>query len=177
MNKPKARFFYHLDRSGNIENNKIKVIEAIDSRKRTFHINNFYGTNIIINFDFLSKHGVSYLIEGNENTPIEILLESARLKYFPDRPSRFQSVFAFNTKEDALDFAKKYDAPIGSKIYKVSTKGKSYTGDMNLLSSYDVTSGFNFKYWHDADKLEVEEVLLELPVTIHEVVGWYDPNE
>lgn len=96
--------------------------------------------------DGLSRHGKQYLldelivIKSQSGTPlsvcpvmpvIELVSELVRRANFPGRPSRFTSIFAWETKEEALAFRESHRGGQGT-ICRVSA-GSYFRGDMNLL--------------------------------------------
>lgn len=94
--------FYHVDRRRNInECGKLEI---------PFKSLLLSG----ITFDSVSCHGNNYLYQPqslNFSREYEIVLEYIRTLKFPKFPSRFQCLFASKTKEEALEWAKKYCTP------------------------------------------------------------------
>jgi len=63
--------------------------------------------------DGVTSHGERYMLRGQAqdmgvNEIIELLFEYVRKSHFPSRPSRFQSVFAFENIDQAVSFGNKY---------------------------------------------------------------------
>jgi hypothetical protein len=82
----------------------------------------------------LSSHGKTWLLDSNSEPHTrlrEMVFEFVRRSSFPGKPSRFQSVFAFNTLDDAKAFCNFYAAP-GSAIWEV-TAVDSFRANMMLL--------------------------------------------
>ena len=62
-------------------------------------------------YETLSLHGKQYLLTAqppNYSLDYELTLEHIRALKFPDKPSRFQCLFASKTKDEALLWAKKH---------------------------------------------------------------------
>lgn len=85
--------------------------------------------------DGLSLHGARYLIQLNDmvnfpNLTTELYFEYIRWKHYCDKPSRLQSLFAWQTFEDALAFARETGK---GKIYEVQGQTAAFVGDMNHM--------------------------------------------
>ncbi len=88
--------------------------------------------------DGLSQHGVSWLLQqpaiGNDTSAIEMLFEFVRRSFFPETPSRFQSVFACETAEAARNFAARYSVgPLPGRVWEVEAADGVWA-NMGLLS-------------------------------------------
>jgi len=99
----------------------------------------------------------------------EWMFEMIRLSDFPDRPSRFQSFFGFETLEAAQKFAQ----GTSSQILKIEYQ-QGFRADMNLLSfsSFPNALQRGTKYWKGesgADDPNLE-VLMQEPVTVLDTV-------
>jgi hypothetical protein len=100
--------------------------------------------------DGLSQHGLGYLFwQGPLVSPlqpgiydanaigqmnshaIELIFEFVRRTAFPDRPSRHQSIFAWETRDDAVRFAQGQGLT-GAVIWEIQGEC-SFKADMNLL--------------------------------------------
>jgi hypothetical protein len=65
---------------------------------------------------------------------IELLIEYVRRSFYPEKPSRFQSVFAFDNYEQAKDFKYRFsDDKSKGSIWEVEANN-ILKADMNLLS-------------------------------------------
>lgn len=124
--------------------------------------------------DGVTSHGEYYFLRGERpakgvNEVIELLFDYVRKSYFPSCPSRFQSVFAFKTIDQALHFKNNYGNP-DSTIYEVESD-KAFRADMRLLTlqgsllllSYDA-----HKYWQGISCGDdpIWEYLLSPPVKV-----------
>ena len=122
----------------------------------------------------LSYHGISYLyrnLEPNHTFRTDLILQELNLEYVRwknniNEPSRLQSLFAWENKEDALKFAKENKAY--PTIYEVEALGRFFMADMDLSRRPDSA----LKYWHgkplcnDDNYKQTWECVLELPVRI-----------
>ena len=122
-------------------------------------------------FDMLFPEGVTY--HGNEyfvkperriigenrqfeprfglNATIELIFEYVRRSHFPDRPSRFQSFFAFDSEGDTNRFIReKTKLADPAYVWEVECEHEPFRADMNLLDiggSVICVSYFAHKYW------------------------------
>lgn len=157
--------FYHVDRTDTLKN--LKTIELIKPNVPE----EFKETLLELFPNGLSYHGVHYALQSSEeqhiSTSIEQIFELYRQMYFPDKPSRFQSFFAFTSLEDAINFT--LDYPL-AKIYKVSIDHDNYhIGDMNLVKGETIIQCHKFAldYWSGRLSNEpLKEVLLVPPIRI-----------
>jgi hypothetical protein len=140
-------------------------------------IDEFYPSGI-------SNHGKQYLenryhfVYDNRNSPfasymplIEMTFELVRQIKFKDKPSRFESFYACETYEEALEY-RKDKRNLESKIYKVSTES-FFKADMNLLKAPTIIGSVILaeKYWNgESSENPFWEILMKSPVKIlHEV--------
>lgn len=93
--------------------------------------------------DGISSHGKKYLLDEYllidspqgpvPYTPhipmIELVSELVRRIYFPDKPSRFTTLFAWGSRDEAVEFQQQYGT---GNIYEVEAE-EFFRGDMNLL--------------------------------------------
>lgn len=116
-------------------------------------------------YDQQGKSYVSYL------HIIEVTFELVRLLKFPDKPSRFTSLFGCETLEDARRF-KTERCNNSGEIYKVSTD-KFFKADMHLLYTATIPGNIIIaeKYWKgEASSNPFWEILMQAPVAIIEKV-------
>jgi hypothetical protein len=99
---------------------------------------------------------------------IELVAELVRRLSFPDHPSRFTSVFAWESLDDAKWFRQKYSSP-EAPIFRMSGE-MTFRGDINLLLLGGTILGawlYATKYWRgDSSASPRWEVLVVPPVTI-----------
>lgn len=154
--------FYHVDRA-----NSIKKLKTINLFKPS--LPDMLNKALLELFpDGISNHGYHYAIQSFEgqhtSTSAEQIFELYRQLYFPNKPSRFQSFFAFTSIEDAMKFA-----PY-SNIYEVKSDNDNYhIGDMNLVKGETIIQCHKFAldYWSGHLSNEpLKEVLLVPPIRI-----------
>lgn len=128
----------------------------------------------------ISSHGRQYLYDKytwlyDHNTKsyisylhiIEITFELVRLWKYPDKPSRFISLFGCLTMEDAQKFKREKCSDMGD-IYKVSTDS-FFKADMNLLYTASIPGNILLaeKYWRGQQgPTPFWEVLMKAPINI-----------
>lgn len=182
--------YYTVDRAGTLQKelenygNLILLNPRINSeevREKIENIQKLFPNG-------LSRHGVSYLNsvhpnalnENNKNPSastnalIEMVFEFIRRIYFPQLPSRFESVFGFETKEDCQNFIRDYGQGYeNAKIFKFISETKGFKADMAWLksgNSYADTINYAFQYWNGKSTENPQwEILIKLPVGIKEV--------
>lgn len=137
----------------------------------------------------LTRHGAEYLLRlpflvASDFGPgigekisvlyepfLEMVLEIVRVAWFADKPSRFSSVFAWQTLDEAKAFRDKYN---GGDIYMVDAD-PGFQADMKLVA----LGGTNIaalwlarQYWRgEASATPAWETLLRPPVVVGEKVG------
>ncbi len=87
--------------------------------------------------DGVTSHGECYILRGQTpakgvNEVIELLFEYVRKSYFPSRPSRFQSFFASENIDQAVNFRNKHRTS-DSLIWEVESN-VAFKADMRLLT-------------------------------------------
>ena len=171
--------YLHLDRIGDLKRGDVLELQRrMDSNGLSAYGGMFCQDFIRHLEDLcqagLSYHGISYLFRNFETSRAfradlilkELNLEYVRWKNKIDEPSRFQSLFAFTDKEDALKFAQ--DNKAYPTIYEVEPLGRFFKADMN----YSRYPNYAKQYWRgksmcdDNDRRQIWECLLELPVKI-----------
>lgn len=180
--------FYTVSRADISGKDELTLYKRKDISQDIFEVQDIYKQkdvkDLIDNFypNGISNHGLQYLYNkfnfvqdfNNDyfvsyNGVMEGIFELIRLLKFSDCPSRFTSIFACKTFEDALKFKFENCNNTGD-IYKVSSK-KYFKADMNLLKIGSIPSSFLFaeKYWSgEGSKAPFWEYLLEDPVKIIE---------
>ena len=109
-------FFYHIDR---------------DKRLRA-------GMELTLNDNGLSQHGATYWgpigssIENLNNLLIEHIFEQVRLKYFPDRPSRFTSFFGCNSLDELNMWGSRLKIQPDTPVWEIEANN-SFKADSGLL--------------------------------------------
>jgi hypothetical protein len=166
--------YYHVDRAENLKKGDvIGYIEGLDVASE--NISEIYSEG-------LTRHGVNHLKESQSGpTVAEWVLEFVRLIQFPEIPSRFQSVFAFETIESAERFLNESSATIPDDVdpvvWKVEAESKyGFKGDMNALPGeipqFEIGVAYADRYWSGDPGSEnpLWEVYLEPPVRVAERV-------
>lgn len=119
----------------------------------------------------LSLHGERYLVGGNKDSFYELMYEVVRRNYYPHRISRLESLFAFETIEEAIKFAREYRKDYKCNILEVTSEEYEIF-DMNYLSGGSGEDIYNkcLKYWEGELTLNpIRECLLKLPVKVHKI--------
>lgn len=165
---------YHVDRGKKLsqgqfvnyrdspENLRSQVIEIV---------NEYYPEGI-------SRHGEKYLttVEPNEFTNYlnEWVFEFVRMTEFPERPSRFQSVFGTETVENAREFANQFWED-EVNIWKIECIDScSFRGDMSWLGTQSFPDGIwrSREYWNgnSIGPDPTWEIFGKLPVKVVELM-------
>lgn len=183
---------YHIDRSNSLKEGML--INPLHPR-----INPEFLTDVI-NRKFpegLSLHGNHYFARQansfitsdgkliNDNIPsvnaylIDNIFEYERVINFPQRPSRFQSIFCSETIEEAKSWVDFFRLGSEAKIWEVETEHDEYArldakwlkGDINVLS-FITLSHYAQRYWsgepHPGESQF--ELLIKLPVVVNRLV-------
>ena len=103
--------------------------------------------------DGVSSFGERYFLRNSSDPrltepAIELIFEYVRRANFPERPSRFQSVFGFESLNQVIEFRNRFGGGQGV-IWEIESE-KYFRADMSLLtlgSSILVCSYFANKYW------------------------------
>lgn len=128
----------------------------------------------------LSHFGTDHLIQrlflpGTEDTDqeIELIFELVRRAEHPDRPSRYTSVFAAETLEEAIAWRIEVDAP-DAPIYEVEATA-AFRGDAEQLTLSGTVAEVWMRagaFWRGKGTATPRwELLLEAPVRILAAVG------
>lgn len=162
--------FYTIDRGSTLKENLKINLKLYDDISPTFlkgHVDSLFP-------DGLSSHGEHYFLRNNSKAlnvspMLELIIEYVRRADYKNKPSRFQSFFAFDSLSQAKDFRSEY-GETSNAIYKINTD-IYHKANMKLLyagNSILVTSYFANSYWQSVPGIEeiCWEYLLPLPVTI-----------
>lgn len=161
--------FYSLDRLGTLNQDleiRLTRYNDINPAELQQHVDLLFP-------DGLSRHGEQYFLK-NDSSPrfsapsIEMLFEYVRRACFPDRPSRFQSMFAFESLNEAIEFKARYGNGQGT-IWQIESI-EYFKADMGLLilgNTILVHSYLAHKYWKgEAGERPIWEVLLVPPIRV-----------
>ncbi len=119
----------------------------------------------------LSLHGMRYLfskyLKDNQSYYIELVYENVRAKYYAKAPSRFQSYFAFETRQQVNNFDTHFTDRNNKRTLWLVESDEFFKADMSLLNRGNSISGFienAHSYWSGVifDEQNVE-CLLPLP--------------
>lgn len=143
------------------------------------HINQMYPEGF-------SRHGVQYFRDPwLERTPsdlqsgiLELLLEGTRKAYYPEKACRYQSVFATDSIESAINFRTSHGKPEDS-IHELHPQAEPHRGDMAIYSLNGTFASMDHRfhlYWQGKtlDILGHQpqwEYVLPLPVMIGDRVA------
>ncbi|ELH0894232.1 hypothetical protein Q9887_001101 [Vibrio fluvialis] len=176
--------YYHLSRPGLIKSKTLDLV--VDQKHSHTHLWDD-GSVSQYEFDGLSQHGRFYLsliqrtgeISVENSTYHELRLEEIRKKHHSDKPSRFSSVFGCVSISDIQHIARECFKLVGIfPIYQIRTCNRAHESDMaltNPLFVHVADSRFN-AYWSGYSEHSmgsVKEVLMETPVSIIGIAGWY----
>ncbi len=121
----------------------------------------------------LSQHGIRYLIEEKNldvNFYLELIFEYIRQKNFPDKLSRFQSLFAFKKISEAVKFNETFGND-KSDIWIIESDN-SLKLDMNLMNTpHQCLELFNnaYTYWDEHSTSDpIWECLIKPPIKVLE---------
>jgi hypothetical protein len=161
--------FYSLDRLGTLNENieiGLTCYSDISPAELQQHVDLLFP-------DGLSRHGERYFLK-NYMSPrlsapsIEMLFEYVRRACYPERPSRFQSMFAFESLNEAVAFKSRYGNGQGT-IWQIESI-EYFKADMGLLvfgNTILVHSYLAHKYWKgEAGQNPIWEVLLIPPIRV-----------
>lgn len=120
-------------------------------------------------------HSLEAAMRHSRSEMLDLLLERTREAHFPDRPSRYQSVFAVESLDEALAFRANY-GNAGHPVYELEPLGRTHRGDMAVYtattpSSVAMLDHLMHLYWRGETlttpnyKTQWEHVL-ELPVAV-----------
>jgi hypothetical protein len=142
--------FYHLDRRGRLTDGVVAELvchQDVQPPALQDHLNALLPEGV-------TEHGHQYLVGAQVIGPtqepaIELMFEYVRRAAFPDRPSRFQSVFGFVNLDDARRFRSDMKA-YSAHIWEIEADN-AFRADMNYLklvgASALIVSYFAHRYW------------------------------
>ncbi len=128
----------------------------------------------------LTRHGVQYALSDqlNGSTAPEWFFELVRRGEFPKAPSRFQTVFAFESIHDARAFRFEFGGNYGVPIVRVKGE-RAHRANMRLIrwTAPSVSTLANARaYWRGDQGVATPlwELLLCPPVTVLGLVGEHE---
>jgi hypothetical protein len=160
--------FFHVDRSGQCQAGHVFGLQPAQGLwdEHQQHIQALFPNGI-------TSHGLNWLINPGMDgfiTLRELTFEFVRRAGFPDCPSRYQSIFAFETRDDAHAFINIYCGGDAVSILKVDAE-ESFRANMQLLDVKSKGVGISdaaHDYWRGdrGQAGELWEHLLVPPVTV-----------
>jgi hypothetical protein len=165
-----ARYF-HLDRNARLaEGAVIRRVSYTDVEPASLqvHVDEMFPNGV-------TAHGERHFVASQalpiQERGIELLFEYVRRAHFPERPSRFESVFAFDTLSNAQRFRDEFGTP-DAVIWEIQAE-RMFRADMNYLRFVDHStlrdSYYAHRYWSgesstpDFGQPPSWEILLETP--------------
>lgn len=167
--------FYHLDRWDELDPGRTIALREPDSvdGADAAALRSLYPEG-------LARHGRHYCrqdLYGDDVDDLwdfscEAVFELVRVAAFPGRPSRFQSVFGFETIAAVERFVERFvDEPC--TVWAVEAE-RAFVGDMLLVDAEDLADGLRraYSYWRGESPRDdpLWEALLVPPVTVVEAV-------
>lgn len=162
--------FFHVDRNDALSVGQTLALEVhrdIDPPFLQKHVDGLFP-------DGVTLHGDRYLLDAGSNLQVinptlELVWEYARRTHRPDAPSRYQSVFAWETLTDAERFRVEYGIP-QAVIWEVEAH-EAFRADMHLLAGHTalLASHCAVRYWNGEANFDVAplwELLLRPPVQV-----------
>ena len=123
----------------------------------------------------MTQHGIRYLLAADaqieRDRTIELVWEMVRRSEFHERPSRMDSIFAWETLDDAKAFQARHRAHFQTLIYRVDGEAR-HRANMPLLSAFAGAGVSGIQdaraYWRGERGMAAElwEYLLAPPVTV-----------
>jgi hypothetical protein len=174
--------FYHLDRQNRlVEGQTLELIHYnnVSPSKLQNHVDSLFQRGVS-NFGeryFLNPTSKPFGIDWDnrriiEENAIEILFEYVRRSHFSTMPSRFESIFAFESVENANKFITKFVKNPSNRGTLWEVEGNDYVKlDMNFLSLGNsiLCASYNaHKYWRgeESGSEQTWEILLKPPVKV-----------
>lgn len=161
--------FYSLDRLGTLSEDleiRLTRYNDINPAELQQHVDLLFP-------DGLSRQEEQYFLKNNSSPrfsapAIEMLFEYVRRACFPDRPSRFQSMFAFEFLNEAIEIKARYGNDQGT-IWQIESN-EYFKADMGLLifgNTILVHSYLAHNYWKGkAGQNPIWEVLIINPIRV-----------
>ena len=162
--------YFTVDRNRTLEEGKIINLvkySDVEPHELQVHVDSLFP-------DGVTRHGEHYMLKGQTSAMgispvIELLFEYVRRSHFPSRPSRFQSVFAFENIDQAVSFTKEYGKSEGL-IWEVESD-VAFKADMRLLTLKGSLLGLSYnahQYWREiaSGNNPVWEYLMVPPVRV-----------
>lgn len=171
---------YHIDHSQKLkENSELTLFDTCaDTLDPTIRL---YGFNNVSHWGKSCYEYLSSSFSNDFNTinsfQIELLAESVRKSYYPDKPSRFKSLFAVARLSDLKLWKEYFPIDSGTHIYEIEyDPSKCVELDARFLKGgvdcdpYTQTDSLK-KYWSgQTSDSPLPELLISLPVIVRRLV-------
>lgn len=159
--------YFTLDRAGSLRPGLRVGLTKHD-------VNEPYASHLQFLFpEGVTLHGESYIVSDSKRpteieAAIELLFEYVRRSHFPNRPSRLQTFYAFESVEMAWAFRTQFAEGLGS-VWEVEGTA-AFAGDMRHLDlgNTPLTASYcAHRYWEgSSSENPLWEQLLVPPVTV-----------
>jgi len=158
--------FFHLDRANSLKIDEGSTIELKPiPRQKNIEL---MSKNLMQQYpNGVSQHGISYLLDSYKKDSItsEWFLEYERKINFLEKPSRFQSVFAFKELDDIRRFISKVEFNQDVLfIYELEAE-HYFKGDMQMVGSQSsplIQSAMAQAYWEGKSLREMDEKFINI---------------
>ncbi|WP_454740371.1 hypothetical protein [Cupriavidus necator] len=175
--------FYSVDRRGMCAPGRQLTLQpnaAANGNDILAHINDMHPNGF-------SAHGGQHFRDAHQwplESPeyrsgiLELLLEATRKAHYPSKPSRYQSMFAWDSLEVAAHFKASNGHP-SYGIYELLPQARVHRGDMSIYTFGPTFAGVDHRlhlYWQ-GKTLEIPgyeprwEHVIELPLLVGNKVG------
>ena len=179
------KLYFHVDRANGLKAGDIVQREPYRGESVIPALMPFANADYLRHLDKISReglslHGAHYLIKPGQGAVVslvdcmlELQFEYVRHIYHKNKPSRLQSMFAFNEYERAAWF--KSEKGGTGTIFEIEFSGLCLVADMNWLkveTNPDTQKHYAMSYW-DGKPFSIDkhydpkwECVIDLPVTI-----------
>jgi len=183
--------FYSVDRGRKYASGKTLELQPFRFWSRSNTIGHIQAHSPLLDYaqtkfsNGISQFGLNYssMVDSrvcdNNSLNIDLLLELTRLAYFPQKPSRLQSIFACETLKEAAHFRGESKISVDTPIYEINCeKSIVHRGDMALFWTGCTAIEVEYRlhlYWEGkTDTTLVREakweIVIPLPVQIGQKV-------
>lgn len=135
--------------------------EGVTSHGMSYFINT-------MNVDYLKPNTIDNFISAT----IEAVFELRRQLHFPDMPSRYQSIFAVESLEDAKKWKSILEGKIEYPLYELEFESQSHKLDASWLSmgspiAFSICNFLADKYWSgESSDNPIYELLIRTPAKV-----------
>jgi hypothetical protein len=177
--------FYHIDRTGRLKKGDVIELTRYDDIPEEclqHHVDSLFpeGVSAFGDWYFLNSKmkAMTKTEDGsiilNYSAIIDLLFEYVRRSNYSHRPSRFQSLFAFESQNEANNFRKNHCKSIGDLWEVECDDSQPFKADMNNLKLEGSLLMISYRascYWEGrpcpyTSKTPVWELLLKPPIRV-----------